>query len=674
MPSDSPASHDDAAEARQADVRLADPVEDDFAQASAQREAASLLPESVTVQAFGQTLSLLAPQDAFLREDTAWRLREIYQPALTAQTLAQTGVAVDIGAGFGGFALPFAAAFPGWKVWCFEPEPVAYARLRQNIAMLKLGNVVAVNAAVGGREALDGTALTAVQAALRALAASGAQTATGARAMADLLALCPGQQYRRHNTLRCVIERGDPVPEVFEPCRFATLPAAALTVLGPNLLKLTAPHAEAAILQDLAAAELDHIIGELWEMVPAHLVHGATAGLRQTWLPVAGEAPLKLRRSANLAGHRPGLDVVVAMYNARPWIVACIEAILASPSDEIRVHVVDDGSTDGSGDLVAAGYAGHPRVVLHHKPNGGCASARNFGRMMSDASHIAFVDADDLPGPGLYSELLELARYTGAEVVQGGFELLHEVADGEGGRSGATLVRRPSYEAEDRAFAEARRHAFGAGTFCQQPAALLMVGQPTIWRRVYRRDYLDNRNVWFPEHIRAFDDQIFQILTLQPLRLVPTLDHVHYGYRQHPGQDIRQGDERMIYSLETFRLLLKRALSEGWNDLAPLLRAYVNTANWCWKGLRSDLRPGFVRAAAELWVYMQKSLPAEAFASVPDSEFLLPDFRHYTKRMHLLLHDLGPSYGWAFLDAMGMQVPMVRESLAAPDKIRGWRP
>ena len=614
---------------------------------------ALVLPETVPVAAFGQSLMLATPQDGFLRDDTLWRLREIYEPALATQSLAPEGVALDIGAGFGGFALPFACAFPGWTVWCFEPEPVAFTRLKVNIDTLGLRNVVALNLAIGSAQDAPEGRLAPVEAALRALARAPAAL----DAMAALLALCPAQDYRRHLDMRGVIERGapDPLdPGPFEPCRFPTLPAAALTVLAPRLLKLTAPHAESRILEDLVAAELDHIIGEMWTQVPSHLVHGTSAGLRQTWLPVAGMAQLKLRRAADLTGHRPGLDVVVAMYNMRNWIVACIEGILASPSDEIRVLVVDDGSTDGCGDLVAAGYGGHPRVVLHRKPNGGCASARNYGRLMSDASHIAFVDADDVPGPGLYSGLLELARYTGAELVQGGFETVH--ADPATGG----LRHEPSYEAHLPELAAARRHVFGTGTCCLLPAALLSIGQPSIWRRIYRRDYLDNRKIWFPEHIRAFDDQIFQMLTLQPLRHVPVLDGVFYGYRQHPGQDIRQGDERSFYSLEMFRLLLKRALSEGWNELPPLLLSYVNTVNWGWSGLRPDLRPVFVKAAAELWVYMQKSLPPEAFAGLPDSAFLLPDFSHYTGRLHRQLQDLGPSHGWAYLDAMGMQVPMIR--------------
>ena len=117
----------------------------------------------------------------------------------------------------------------------------------------------------------------------------------------------------------------------------------------------------------------------------------------------------------------------------------------------------------------------------------------------------------------------------------------------------------------------ARRHPTLATRTCLLvPTWLLIQGQPSIWRRVYRRDFLDNRNIWFPEHIRAFDDQIFQLLTLQHVPDVPMLDGVHYLYRQHPAQDIKQGDERHFYSLEMFRLVFKRGISEGWNDFPPV--------------------------------------------------------------------------------------------------------
>ena len=605
------------------------------------------LPATVKVSAFGHSLELRAPAYRFLREDSTWRLREIYERALAAQVLEPDGVAVDIGAGFGAFALPFARAFPGWTVWCFEPDRKTYDTLVANIEALGLDNVIALPIAVGGpagaaqdngSDKIDLTAL---------------QQAVGTGDRKALERVCRSQPYARNLIKSGFLQAGSEVPRGFRACTLPTLPASALAALQPRLLKLVAPQAEAAILEALAGVELDHVIGEMWTVPPARLVYGDKPGLRQTYLPVAGVPMLTLRRKAEPAARAPGLDVVVAMYNARDWIGDCIDGILASPGDEIRALVVDDGSTDGSGDMVRELYGDHPRVQLLPKANGGCASARNFGRLHSETSHIAFVDADDVPGPHLYSELLELARYTGAEMVQGGFEMLHANPDG-------SLRREPSYETGEDAFRRATRRAFGRGRCFMLPADVLIAGQPTIWRRVYRRDFLDNRKVWFPEHIRAFDDQIFQLLTLHYARSVPMAEHVTYGYRQHPGQDIKQGDERGFYSLEMFRLMLKRALNEGWNDMSPLITSFVNTVNWTHAGLRPDLRPVFSSATAELWVIMQKALGPGAFRDNPDRLLQLPDIDHHLAQLRSRLAGIDERYAWAYLDSADMHAQMVK--------------
>ena len=584
------------------------------------------------MRAFGLRLHLHVTSDQHLCDDSYWRLRAIYEPALAAQTLAATGTTLDIGAGFGCFAVPFALANPGWTVWAFEPEPEAFAALCLNIRAHKLGNVVAVNAAVIGAAGPDDAA--DIRAALDGVAAAEPENAA---AMTRLRNSLTSRVFRRHADMRGVIEMGPVVSDAFEACAFGCIPSEALLGLNPTFLKLTAPFAEIAILQGLIPAALDHVIGESWSHVPSDLVYGQTAGLRQTWLPRAGDPLLRLRRAPALSGHRAGLDIVVAMHNSTAWITECLEALLADGNPEIRVLVVDDGSTDGSGDLVAANYHGHDRVVLLRKVNGGCASARNFGRLHADASHIAFVDADDVAGPGLFAGLLDLARHTGAEVVQGGFDLLLQNAEG-------VRWREPSYEAVQPEIIHAHRHDLGAATCLLVPSWLLIQGQPSIWRRVYRRDYLDNRNIWFPEHIRAFDDQIFQLLTLQHVPDVPMLDGVHYLYRQHDKQDVRQGDARHFYSLEMFRLVLKRGVSEGWNDFRPVLASFVKTVNWGWTNLCADLRPAFELGAAELWACAQASLDQGAFSGLTDDQFAPPDFAYHAGHFRDKLRQIGRAH------------------------------
>lgn len=632
-------------------MQLDDGIVDPHETTVAPKVKAVLKPlPAARIRAFGQALSLHVTSDIYLRDDSSWRLGSIYEPFLTSQTILTKGVAIDVGAGFGAFTIPFALANRGWTIWAFEPDPEAFAALSRNIRAKKVTNVFAVNAAVGPPSGTEDWAKLAE--ALAALAEGGPEDV---KAMAGFRSAMPSQSFRQHVDMRGIIEFGAPVSPEFESRTFSSIPSEALLFLQPSLLKMTAPFAETAVLSGLAEAPLDHVFGESWTHLPSELVYGRSRGLRQTWIPRAGDPLLRLRRSVSLNGHRPGLDVVVAMYNARNWIRDCVDGILDGAGEDIRVLVVDDGSTDGSGDLVRETYSHNDQVVLLSKLNGGCASARNYGRMNSDASHIAFVDADDVPGPGLFSGLLELARHTGAEIVQGAFDHLFD------DDAGQTRLD-PTYEAALPEIIHARRYPFGATTCLLVPSWLLIQGQPTIWRRVYRRDFIDNRKIFFPEHIRAFDDQIFQLLTLQQVHDVPMLDGVTYHYRQHASQDIRQGDERSFYSLEMFRLMLKRGVTEGWNDFRPMLRSFVNTVNWCWSGLRADLRPAFERGAAELWVYAQITLDPAAFADLPDEKFIPPDFPYYVRKLRTKLRPLEQSYGSIYLDSFDMHTVMVKSA------------
>ena len=605
------------------------------------------MPDTVDVVAFGRKVALTAPKFQFMRSDALWRVKHVYQPALASQTLEPIGVALDVGAGFGSFALPFALAFPGWQVYCFEPDPLSYDALRRNVADLALTNVVILPFGVGFEPEDEPKDIVGLAGAIAALKAH------EIGAVESIAALLPSRPYSRHLNNVGYTERGLHIAAEYESFSAPTISAHALLGLSPRLLKLLAPMVECQILAELQGARLDHIVGETWTHVPAALAYNGALGLRQTWLPRAGLPLLSLRRSLDTAETDERLDVVVAMYNSRDFILDCIDGVLNGDSDEVRVLVVNDGSTDDSVDVVLSKFKDDPRVQILSKPNGGCASARNYGRLHSKASHIAFVDADDIPGRNLFAGLLDLARQTGAEIVQGGFEMLFD--DGNGG-----LRVEPSYEDSDEIVVKSLRHNFGTATCHLLPTGYLMEGQPTIWRRVYRHDFLDNRKIWFPEHIRAFDDQIFQMLTLQSVRNVPTLDGVSYGYRQHAGQDIRQSDERNFYSLEMFRLILKRGISEGWSDFAPVLKSFVNTVNWIYGRLRPDLREPFLKGAAELWVYARKTLGANEFNSLPDSVFLAADFSFYTKQLEANLSSFGVSYGWIYLDSFEMQVPMVK--------------
>ncbi len=103
---------------------------------------------------------------------------------------------------------------------------------------------------------------------------------------------------------------------------------------------------------------------------------------------------------------RPRVDVLVAAYNEAPVIARTIASVLASRAVDVRVVVVDDGSNDGTGEVVAREFGADPRVRLARKPNGGKASALNLALSLAEAPVVVGVDADTQLDPEALSLLM----------------------------------------------------------------------------------------------------------------------------------------------------------------------------------------------------------------------------------------------------------------------------
>jgi glycosyltransferase involved in cell wall biosynthesis len=91
----------------------------------------------------------------------------------------------------------------------------------------------------------------------------------------------------------------------------------------------------------------------------------------------------------------PLVSVVVPAFNAEPFLDAALDALVAQDHPELEVIVVDDGSTDGTADVVRR----RDDVALVQQPNAGPSAARNTGNEHSRGEFVTFCDADDLFRP-----------------------------------------------------------------------------------------------------------------------------------------------------------------------------------------------------------------------------------------------------------------------------------
>ena len=116
------------------------------------------------------------------------------------------------------------------------------------------------------------------------------------------------------------------------------------------------------------------------------------------------------------------ISVIIPIYNKVTCIKKTIQSVLNQSYQCIEIICVDDGSTDGSIDVINS-FA-DPRIKLFSKENGGVSSARNFGIDHSTGEWIFFLDADDIIMPNALEILIGLNKTTGLDVCIGNFVIV----------------------------------------------------------------------------------------------------------------------------------------------------------------------------------------------------------------------------------------------------------
>jgi glycosyltransferase involved in cell wall biosynthesis len=124
----------------------------------------------------------------------------------------------------------------------------------------------------------------------------------------------------------------------------------------------------------------------------------------------------------------PLVSVVMPCFNAAPYVCEAVESVLGQTHDAVELIVVDDGSTDGSEQIVAGLAAQHPhRIQLVYTNRVGPYPARNAGLKHAHGDLVAFLDADDWWQPDALEKLFGAIVSHGADIAYCGWQ---NVGDG----------------------------------------------------------------------------------------------------------------------------------------------------------------------------------------------------------------------------------------------------
>ena len=225
------------------------------------------------------------------------------------------------------------------------------------------------------------------------------------------------------------------------------------------------------------------------------------------------------------------VSVIVPVYNAEDTIRECLDGITGQTLRETEIICVDDGSSDGSVDILEEYRRKDSRIRIVRQENQGAGAARNTGMKEARGDYLCFLDADDRFEPEMLRAAWERCRGTSAEICVW-------AADGFDAETG-------NIEAYTSAFD--RNYILKTNPF--DPASdeahetILQMFNGVPWNKLFSRELVDRTGLQF-QTLRTTNDAFFVYSALCRARLIVTLDRVLVHRRKNGAGSLTQTREK----------------------------------------------------------------------------------------------------------------------------------
>lgn len=112
----------------------------------------------------------------------------------------------------------------------------------------------------------------------------------------------------------------------------------------------------------------------------------------------------------------PLISIIVPIYNVKEYLEKCLDSICSQTYKNLEIILINDGSSDGSGELCDLFAQRDGRIKVIHQANVGQSAARNRGLDIAQGEYFGFVDSDDWIEPDMYEFLYRLLKENGADI------------------------------------------------------------------------------------------------------------------------------------------------------------------------------------------------------------------------------------------------------------------
>ena len=219
----------------------------------------------------------------------------------------------------------------------------------------------------------------------------------------------------------------------------------------------------------------------------------------------------------------PTVSIIVPVYNAKNYLQRCIDSILHQEYTDYELFLVDDGSTDGSGDICDAYAAADARITVIHKENTGVSDSRNLAISQACGTYLQFLDSDDWITPDATKLFVRAATEHDCDLVIADFYRV--------------VGERVSHKGDIEDDGVLTREEFAAHMM-ENPADFYY---GVLWNKLYRRDLVEKYHLRMDVSVNWCEDFLFNLEYILHANVFYALQAPVYYYVKTKGSLASQG-------------------------------------------------------------------------------------------------------------------------------------
>lgn len=282
------------------------------------------------------------------------------------------------------------------------------------------------------------------------------------------------------------------------------------------------------------------------------------------------------------------VSVIMPIYNAYDYLRPAMDSVLGQTLREIELICIDDGSNDGSFDLIREYQKSDSRIRVVTEANAGPSVARNNGLRRARGEYIAFLDADDFFEPEMLEKLYRLASAEKLDIAIGRYDLYVN----------RKAIFRPNIGSDHGEIYEGGRVTSGG----EYPNEILSSTTGYLWNKIFRRRFIEEINLTFPGEIRVFEDVYFTVSALALAERIAKCPEILVHHRVYSEQARNKMMKKYYTRVPDIYANIKEFMMHN-GMYAPLSKGFLNlSASRCYKLyhlLSPDRRAAFWRILHE---------------------------------------------------------------------------